>query len=61
MPAMPDAMGDQRLGVRRLEIRTLPALLSSGADHLERALLPSTALDGPAATPGRDAVSLRGV
>ena len=45
-------MEHQRLGSRRLEIRSLPALLPAGTDYLERAVLPPAAVD-------RDIVALR--
>jgi hypothetical protein len=35
MPAMPHALANQCLGVGRMEIRALPALLSPGIDYLE--------------------------
>src|SRR5258708_7270074 len=61
VPALPHALVHQRVGSRRVEIRTLPALLPAGAFHLERALLSRAAVDRAAAADGRDAVSLPGV
>ena len=61
MPQMPRAMAYQRMGVGRVEIRALPALLSPGTDHLERAILSPAPLDHPDAPDRRDALSLRGL
>lgn len=61
MPQMQDALGNRRVGRRSVEIRALPALLSSGTDHLERAVLSSSAKYGDYASAGRDAVSMRGL
>jgi hypothetical protein len=61
MPAMQDPLGDQRLGLRRLEIRALPALLPSGTEHLESAILSPANVDDPPPELRRHAVSLRGV
>ena len=44
-----------------LEIRPLPALLSPGIKHLERAILSPSAVDRHPAAHGRDALPLRGV
>jgi len=49
------------MGCWRLEICALPALLSAGSDHLERAVLSSAIVDAFPAAHGRDSVSLRGV
>jgi len=59
MQEMPGPLGNQRLGIRRLEICALPAMLPPGADHLERAVLPPTALDGPSVARRRHTLSLR--
>jgi hypothetical protein len=59
LPAVPNALGNQRPVGGSLEIRALPALLSPGVDHLERPLLPSAALDDPAAEIGCDSVPMR--
>jgi hypothetical protein len=61
MPPLPDPLGNQRVGLRSLEIRTLPALLSTGTDHLERALLSSPVVDPYHAAYGCDSLSLRRV
>jgi hypothetical protein len=58
---MPYALANRRVEVGRLEIRALPALLSPGADHLERAILSSEALDHLNAPDRCDAVPLRGL
>lgn len=59
MPALQDAMGDQYMGRRRMEIRPLPALLSSGFNHLEPAILSPAEVDGDDAAPGCYALSLQ--
>jgi hypothetical protein len=59
LPAVPNTLGDQCLVGWRLEICALPALLSSGPDHVERALLPPAPLDNPAIAAARDSVSMR--
>lgn len=55
---MPQSLENQRVGRGSVEIRALSPLLSSGIDHLERAVLPSTALDGHYAPLRRDAVPM---
>jgi hypothetical protein len=59
LPPLPNALGDECLGRWRLEIRPLPALLSPGSDHLERAVLPSSLFDALSVANRRDALSLR--
>jgi hypothetical protein len=56
---MPHALADQCLGFRSVEIRTLPALLSPGTHHLERAILSPRPLDHLATASARNALSLR--
>jgi hypothetical protein len=56
---MQRALANQRMGLRGLEVRAMPKLLSSGPDHLERAILSPAPLDQLAASIGRDALSLR--
>jgi hypothetical protein len=46
LPALPNALGNQCLGFRRLEVCALPALLPSGIEHVERAVLQAASLDG---------------
>jgi hypothetical protein len=58
---MPHALAYGGLEVRRLEIRALPALLSPGADHLERTILSPAPLDRLDAPDRCDPVSLRGL
>ena len=59
LPAVPRTLGNQRVGLRRLEIRALPALLSPGSDHLERAVLSPAAMDRDPAEVRRHSLSLR--
>src|SRR5580700_8776839 len=59
LPALPRTLGDQRMGLRRLEIRALPALLSPGTDDLEPAILSPAALDHAPPEPRRNSVPLR--
>ena len=61
LPALPDPMGNQRVGLRRVEICPLPAVLSTGAYHLEPAVLSPASLDRNAVGHGGDSVSLCGV
>jgi hypothetical protein len=58
---MPCALANQRMGIGRLEIRALPALLSPGVDYLECAVLSPAPLDHLDAPDRRDALSLRGL
>jgi hypothetical protein len=58
---MQDALGDQRVGRRRLEICTLPAVLPPASDHLESAILSSASADSHLPATRRDALSLRGL
>jgi hypothetical protein len=58
MPALPLAMGNQCVGLRRLEICALPEVLSPGADYLEPAILSPLALDHYPVEFGGDPVSL---
>jgi hypothetical protein len=58
MPAVPQALEDQRMGGGSLEIRPLPALLSPGIDHLERTILSSATLDRDHAALRRHSVPL---
>ena len=39
LPPVQYALGHQHLGIRRMEVRTLPQVLSPAAFHLERAAL----------------------
>jgi hypothetical protein len=55
---MPDSLEDQCLGGWSLEICPVPALLSPGFEHLERAILPSSAVDGDSAAVWRDSLSV---
>jgi hypothetical protein len=55
---MPDSLENQRLGRWSLEICPVPALLSPGFEHLERAILSSFAVDGDSAAVWRDPLSL---
>jgi hypothetical protein len=61
MPALPDSMGDQRVGLRRMEIRSLPSLLSPGANHLEPAILSRATRAHDPAGLGSHSLSLRGL
>ena len=61
MPSMPLALAHKRVGGGRMEIRALPALLSSGTSHLERAILSPATVDHDVASSGRNALSLRGL
>jgi hypothetical protein len=45
LPQMPHALENQRMGEWSLEIRSLSALLSTGFEHLERAILSPAPLD----------------
>lgn len=59
LPPLPNSLGNQRLGRRRLEICPLPALLPTGPHHLERTVL-SAAVLGPRGDENRrDALSVR--
>jgi hypothetical protein len=55
---MPDALEDQRLGRWSLEICPLSPVLSPGFEHLERAILSSSALDRDPAALWRDSLPL---
>jgi len=59
MPALQHALGNQHLGRRRVEIRPLSPLLSSGSGHLERAVLPPSNVDRNETTPGGYALSVQ--
>jgi hypothetical protein len=61
LPALPDSMENQRVGLRRMEICSMPALLSPGADYLEPAILSrASRADDPAGL-GSDSLSLCGL
>jgi hypothetical protein len=55
---MPHALENQRMGQRGVEICPLPAMLSPGFEHLERAILSSSPLDCDSAALRRDSLSL---
>jgi hypothetical protein len=61
LQALQDSLANQCMGIRRLEIRPLPALLPAGALNLEPAVLSSSPVDHSHAASGRDAVSMRAV
>ena len=61
LPALPDSMGDQRVGLRRMEICAMPALLSPGAHHLEPAILSRASGHHDPAGLGSHSLSLRGL
>lgn len=58
---MPDALEDQRLGRRRLEICPVSALLPAGFEYLERAVLSSSTVDDYPAALRRDSLPVSGV
>jgi hypothetical protein len=58
MPPLPDSLENQRLGRGSLEIRTLSAMLPSGTNDLERAVLPPASLDADYAAMRRDSLPL---
>jgi hypothetical protein len=55
---MPHALENQCVGQRSLAIRSLPAMLPPGPEHLERAVLSPSAMDRDPATLRSDSVSL---
>jgi len=61
MPEVPCALDHQCLGGRRLEVCTLPSLLSPGFDHLERTILSSARHHDADAEIGRDSLPVRGL
>jgi len=42
LPSLQHPLGNQHVGQERLEICALPSLLSSGINHMEHGLLPSS-------------------
>jgi len=58
LPPLLRPLENQRLGRWGLALRPLPALLSSGSEHLERAVLQSSPLDHASAPHGRRSLSL---
>ncbi len=61
LPALRNALANQHLAIRCLEVRALPQMLPPGTFHLERRTLQSAALDRDSTPLGRHAVSLRGL
>jgi hypothetical protein len=58
LPALPRALVYQCVGRQRVEIRALPAMLSPGIIHLERAILSRSAVDHLDAPLGRYSLPL---
>ena len=59
--AAPQSLEHECMGRRGLEVRPLPALLSPGFDHLERAVLSSASLDAHYAPLRCDSLPMPGV
>jgi len=58
---MPLPLEDQRVGGRSMEICPMPPMLPAGFNDLERAILPSAAVDGDFIALRRYPLSLPGV
>jgi len=61
VPEVSRSLDYKCLGRWRLEICPLPALLSSGFDHLERTVLPPAEIHNVDAADGRHSLSLCGL